>query len=106
MFYRIQSYINTQTPSSSLALYRIFFGLLMFFSLCRFWFKGWINSLYVEPDFHFSYYLFEWVKPLGEWTYILFVIAILSSLLVCVGYKYRLSIIVFFLSFTYIELMS
>ena len=106
MLLRIQSYLNLRITSNSLAVYRILFGLLMFLSLCRFWSKGWIENLYIEPDFHFSYYLFEWVKPLGEWTYVIFIIAIISSLFISVGYKYRLSIIVFFLSFTYIELMD
>tara|TARA_Y100000589_G_C27189435_1_gene644129 strand:- start:99 stop:1478 length:1380 start_codon:yes stop_codon:yes gene_type:complete len=102
----IVSYLEKRTKSHSLAIYRFFFGLLMFFSLCRFWSKGWIDSLYIKPDFHFSYYLFEWVKPIGDWTYVIFIIAIISSLFVCVGYKYRISIIIFFISFTYIELMD
>ena len=103
---RINTYFNHQTNAAPLAVFRIFFGLLMCISIIRFWSKGWINSLYIEPDFHFSYYGFEWVKPLGSYTYILFLICGISSLLVALGYKYRLAILVFFLSFTYIELMD
>jgi hypothetical protein len=79
---------------------------MMLASIIRFWANGWINKLYIEPQFFFSYYGFEWVKPLGNWTYVLFVICGLSALGVAVGFKYRLSIILFFLSFTYIELMD
>ena len=41
-----------------------------------------------------------------NYTYLLFIICFISSLFVALGYKYRLSIVVFFLSFTYIELMD
>ena len=106
MIKTINTYFNRQTSAAPLAVFRILFGLLMCISIIRFWSKGWINSLYIEPDFHFSYYGFEWVKPLGSYTYILFLICGISSLLVALGYKYRLAILVFFLSFTYIELMD
>lgn len=99
-------YINQLTEAAPIAVFRIFFGLLMFLSIIRFWYNGWIEKLYLEPDFHFSYYGFEWVKPIGEWTYLLFIICGLSALSVMLGWKYRWAIVVFFLSFTYIELMD
>jgi HTTM domain/Vitamin K-dependent gamma-carboxylase, lumenal domain len=98
--------LKKSTEAAPLAVFRIFFGLMMFLSLVRFWTNGWIEKLYLEPKFHFSYYGFEWVQPLGAFTYVLFAICGLSALLVAVGYKYRLAIIVFFLSFTYIELLD
>lgn len=100
------SYINKYTDATPLAVFRILFGLMMFGSIIRFWAYGWIKSLYIEPNYFFTYYGFEWVKPLGSYTYIIFFICALASLLVAFGYKYRISIIVFFLSFTYIELMD
>ncbi|WP_422358980.1 HTTM domain-containing protein [Reichenbachiella sp.] len=100
------SYWNQTTQAAPLAVFRVLFGLLMFLSMIRFWAYGWIERLYLEPAFHFSYYGFEWVKPLGGFTYILFIICGLSALMVSVGYKYRIAIVVFFLSFTYIELMD
>ena len=102
----MKHYFSQYTSSSTLSVYRFFFGLLMCVSLSRFIYKGWIEKLYINPDFHFSYYLFEWVKPLGDYTYLLFFICLISSIFVCIGFKYRISIIVFFLSFTYIELMD
>ena len=92
--------------SVSLAVFRISFGILMLLSMIRFWYNGWIKTLYIDPEFHFSYYGFGWIKVLGDYTYIIFIICSLASILVAVGYKYRYSIIVFFLSFTYIELMD
>lgn len=102
----IRSYFKQQTPSAPLAVFRIGFGMMMFISIIRFWSYGWIEKLYIAPKFHFSYYGFEWIKPLGDWTYLIFIICGLSALFVALGLKYRLSIILFFLSFTYIELMD
>ena len=106
MINSIANYFNKQSSAAPLAVFRMFFGFLMFISLVRFWSKGWIESLYIEPSFHFSYYGFEWVKPVGLYTYSFFIICGISAFFVAIGYKYRLSILIFFLSFTYIELMD
>ena len=74
MFYNSKIYFKKHTDAGPLAVFRIFFGLMMFLSIIRFWSKGWIETLYLEPSFHFSYYGFEWIKPLGGFTYILFII--------------------------------
>jgi len=103
---KIKNYLNQTQDSSSLALFRIGFGILMTLSMIRFVSKGWVEKLYLEPSFHFSFYGFEWVKPFGEMTYMLFFVCCLSAFFIAIGYKYRLSIIIFFLSFTYIELMD
>ncbi|GAA3621970.1 HTTM domain-containing protein [Flavivirga jejuensis] len=78
----------------------------MCFGMIRFWYHGWIDTLYIQPKFNFSYYGFEFIKPLGVYTYLLFVICGLSALFIAFGLKYRIAIITFFLSFTYIELMD
>jgi hypothetical protein len=100
------SYFSKTTSSAPLAIFRVAFGLLMFISIIRFWALGWIDKLYIQPHFFFSYYGFDWIKPLGDLTYILFFICGLSALFVALGLKYTWAIITFFLSFTYIELMD
>lgn len=101
-----RSYLNLQTDAASLAFYRVAFGLMMFFSIVRFAANGWIDKFYITPAFHFTYYGFGWVKPVGVYTYGIFIICGLSALMVAIGYRYRLGITLFFLSFTYIELMD
>ena len=86
-----ETYLGKKTSSSSLSIFRFFFGLLMCVSILRFWSKGWIEELYVNPTFHFSYYGFEWVKPLGDYTYFIFLLAGICSFFVCIGFKYRVS---------------
>tara|TARA_B110000046_G_scaffold184169_1_gene222003 strand:- start:643 stop:2016 length:1374 start_codon:yes stop_codon:yes gene_type:complete len=95
-----------QTNAAPLAIFRLFFGLMMFASIIRFWTNGWIEKLYLAPKFHFSYLGFSGIKPIGNYTYLLFIICGISALFVAIGYRYRLAIITFFLSFLYIELMD
>ena len=106
MIDKFSGYFKKESLPYPLALYRIGFGILVMFSLARFAMNGWIESLYLEPDFHFSYYGFSWVKPIGIYTYLVFLICFSSALFVSIGYKYRFAIITLFLSFTYIELMD
>ncbi|WP_158973722.1 HTTM domain-containing protein [Cellulophaga sp. L1A9] len=106
----MEAYFNTyfrkETKAANFAVFRVFFGIMMFFSTLRFLSYGWVDKLYIQPKFFFSYYGFEWIKPLGIYTYALFIICLISSFLIAIGYKYRYSIIIFFLCFTYIELMD
>ncbi|MFV8328191.1 HTTM domain-containing protein [Flavobacterium sp. ZS1P14] len=106
MNFSITKYINKYSEASTLAFFRLAFGFMMVLSLVRFVSYGWIDKFYVQPQFHFTYYGFEWIKPLGNYTYLLFFISGLAALFVAIGYKYKVSIITFFLSFTYIEFMD
>ncbi|EGV44249.1 HTTM domain-containing protein [Bizionia argentinensis JUB59] len=106
MNFKIKTYLAKQTSAAPLVVFRMLFGIMMFYSIVRFWAHGWIDKLYIQPDFHFSFYGFHWVKPLGTYTYLVFVVCGLAALFVAIGYKYRIAIITFFLSFAYIELMD
>ena len=103
---KLQKYLNTPTNSAPLVVFRLFFGIMMLASIIRFWANGWIEELYIVPKFFFSYDGFSWIQPLGNFTYVLFFICGLTALCIAFGFKYRLAIILFFLSFTYIELMD
>ncbi len=95
------------TSLAPLAVFRIIFGLLMLFATLRFWAKGWIYDLYIAPPFHFKYYGFEWVHALpGDWMYAVFALMAISALGIALGFFYRLSAILFFLTFTYVELLD
>jgi hypothetical protein len=101
-----KNYIKSQTSIVPLVVFRIAFGVMMFLSTIRFWLNGWIESLYINPKYFFSFYGFEFVVPLGQYTYVLFFICAFSAILVALGYYYRFAIIGLFLSFTYIELID
>jgi len=99
-------YLNAPTSIAPLAVFRVLFGFIMLVSIIRFTAKGWIKTLYIDPQFYFTFYGFEWVKPLGAGMNLLFALMGASALMIMLGYKYRLAILVFFLSFTYVELID
>ncbi|GAB1421168.1 HTTM domain-containing protein [Anaerolineales bacterium] len=79
----------------------------MFISILRFILNGWIDSLYYQPDFHFKYLGLEWVKILPEpGLYVVFFLLLISCILIVLGAYYRVSMTLFFLLFTYIELLD
>ncbi len=93
--------------NASLVVFRVLFGTLMALSTIRFAANGWISELYIEPKFYFTFYGFDWVKPLpGVGMYLLFALVFISSVMIALGWRYRLATILFFLSFTYIELID
>ena len=102
----MREYFKSTKAAEPLAVFRIGFGLMMFYSIMRFYFMGWIEKVYILPSFHFKYYGFEWVPKIGEYTYLLFFICAISSIMITIGYKYRLAIVSFFICFTYIELLE
>lgn len=79
----------------------------MLASIIRFYLKGWIETLYIQPEFHFTYYGFGWVKAFDSTgMYLLFGTLALSCLFIALGFLYRFSSITFFFTFTYIELID
>jgi len=104
--HRITNYLEQPVYSAALAFFRIVFGLMLFGGVVRFWLRGWIEELYIQPRLFFHYYGLEWIQPLGPTTYVLFLICGISALGFALGCWYRLSSVLLFLSFTYIELMD
>ena len=101
-----RQHIKRNVKAAPLAAFRIFFGLMMLFSIIRFWSYGWIEKVYLEPLWHFHYLGFEWLDVPGQWIYLIFGLCGMSAIGITLGYKYRLSTTLFFLSFTYIELLE
>ncbi len=79
----------------------------MLFGIIRFVSKGWVQTLYIDPQYYFGYLGFEWVKPLeGNFMYVPFVLMILAAIGILFGCFYRFSATLFFLCFTYVELLD
>ena len=104
---KISQWSYAETSIAPLVVFRIIFGLMMFVGTLRFWLKGWIHDFFIQPDHFFHYYGFEWVKPMGEFgMYTIFGLLLISSLSIALGLFYRASSILFFLFFTYVELID
>lgn len=79
----------------------------MVFSIIRFWGLGWIEAHFIDTRFTFSYFGFEWVQlPSPFLVYSLHIIMLLSALGILFGAFYRLSTILFFLTFSYFSLID
>jgi hypothetical protein len=79
----------------------------MLVSVLRFMLRGWVEEFYVAPKFHFSYFGFEWVRPLGEvGMYVVFGVMALAALAVMLGAFYRIAAPIFFFTWTYVELLD
>ena len=97
----------TPVDGASAAAFRIIFGLLAFAGVARAFARGWIDDLYIQPAHHFNYLWFEWVQPLPGWgMYALFAALGVLGIFIAAGYRFRLSVILFFIGFTYIELID
>jgi len=104
---KLYKHLHKPVSIAPLVMFRIIFGLLVFFSTLRFIFKGWVQDLYIAPKYYFTYYGFDWVKPLPEiGMYAVFIALIFASIGIILGGFYRLSTICFFLLFTYVELID
>jgi hypothetical protein len=104
---KIKTFIFRPVSIAPLASFRILFGAMLLFSTIRFWLKGWIDVLYIQPKFFFAYEGFEWIKPLaGDGMYVVFAGMILAATGILLGFFYRIAAILFFILFTYVELLD
>ncbi len=99
--------IDQKVSIAPLTMFRVLFGFMMSLSIVRFLVNGWVYDQYIAPQYHFSYFGFEWVKNPGEiGIYVLFGLCLISAISIMIGFRYRIAAVLFFLSFTYIELID
>jgi len=95
----------THVDISSIIFFRIAFGILMFIEVIRYFDR--IERYWLIPKYHFSYLPFDFITPFpGNGMYILFGFMLVFSVLIIAGLFYRISMILFFLSFTYVFLLE
>ncbi len=93
--------------ASSVAFFRIAFGVVALIAIVRFFAYGWIDQLYVDPLHHFSYVGFEWVRAWpAPWMHLHFGALGLLAAAIILGWRTRASLILFAVGFTYIELID
>ena len=104
---RVQRALSEPVDIAWLVALRVLFGSVMCVSMIRFLAYGWVDSFFVEPSFHFTYYLFGWVKPLpGPLMHGLFVLLACAALCMVVGLFFRAAALLFALGFSYLQLID
>jgi vitamin K-dependent gamma-carboxylase len=92
---------------ASLAAFRVIFGAVMFLGILRFLATGWIEQMYVEPTWFFSYPGFDWVKPWPAWgMYLHYVVLAVLALAIAAGAFHRVACALFTLGFAYTQLID
>ncbi len=99
--------LRAPTDGASLGVFRAGYGLMMLISVVRFWAKGWIDEIYIQPDVFFPYWGFEWVQPWpAAGMYVHFAALGMLAFLIMVGLWSRPALLLFFFGFTYVELID
>ena len=102
---KANAYLIERVSIAPLVVLRIAFGGLLLYSTVRTAQKGWIAELFIDPVYHFSF--FEWLHPLkGNGMYIVFFLLGLSALGIILGFMYKVNTALFFILFTYCELID
>lgn len=93
--------------ASSVAFFRIGFGVVALVAIVRFFAYDWIDQLYVDPLHHFSYVGFEWVRVWpASWMHLHFGALGLLAAAIIAGWQTRLALLLFAVGFTYVELID
>ena len=92
---------------ASLVYFRIIFGAIMLWEVFRYFDSNRISVYWIEPVFHFTYYGFDWIRPLpGDAMYLHFIVMGILSVCIIIGFKYRIATILFFFAFSYMFLVE
>lgn len=103
----VNRFLFQRIDNSQLIIFRIFFGILVALECYGAIFTGWIKKTLVEPKFTFNFIGFNWLQPLpGNGMYFYFFAMGTLGVCIALGYKYRFSIISFFLLWSAVYLMQ
>jgi hypothetical protein len=103
---RLRRWLEEPVDAASLVALRVGFGLLMAGGAARFVLSGWVDTLFVQPRFHFHYPGFHWLEPWSSagLVYAHYAVIFASALGMAFGAFYRVSGALFVLSFASAQL--
>jgi len=92
--------------NASLVFFRIFGGGLITLEMLGQLLTSYRRA-YTDTQFHFTYYGFEWLSPGPDWLiYLHFVLNIILGIFITIGFKFRISCFLLFLSSMSLFLME
>jgi hypothetical protein len=104
---RWTTFLQAPVDPASLAVFRTVFGAAVAIDAWRFLAYGWVDTYYIQPQIHFTYPLFGFVRPWpGSLMHAHFWLMSAAALLVSAGLFYRVASVVLFLAYTYVFLLE
>ena len=102
-----QRRLFSPVDASSLAVFRIVFGLLMVWETWRIIDNGWVERHFSGKEFYFTYWPLDFLRPWpGDGMYIHLALMGIVAGFVALGFLYRISAACFFLMFAYVFLLE
>ncbi|PCJ66858.1 MAG: hypothetical protein COA58_05245 [Bacteroidetes bacterium] len=94
---KLHTYLFKQVDNTPLVLWRILFGLVLFFETFGAVAVGWVQEVFIDPpEFTFNFIGFDWLQPLpGNGMNYYFMVLGLLSIAITLGYRYKLSMVLF-----------
>lgn len=95
------------TSGTSLAVARIAFGAIGVLSAVRLFARGWVGTLFADPEVHLRYPGLGWVPVPPSWAIPALVVLIgLAALAIATGWRFRIAVVVFVVAFSWLELVE
>ena len=99
--------LREPVDNSSLVLFRIVFGFLLFCEALGAILTGWVKWTFIEHDFTFPIIGFDWLQPLpGNGMYVYYAVMAAVALLVMLGRGFHLALGAFTVLWTLTYLMQ
>lgn len=100
-------FLFAPVDNASVTFFRIAWGVIAATWAWSYLTEGKVTSIYVKPEFHFTYWGFGWVHPWpGNGMYWHFWLLLLLALAIAVGFFYRIATFIFALAFSYVFLLE
>lgn len=102
---KLSSFLDRPVDGSSLSLFRITFGFIMFWEVVSLWSK--VEYLFLQPKYLFPTWIFDFVEPWpGIGIYVHLAVMGLAAIGVLLGFRYRVSALLFFVGLSYLFLLD
>jgi vitamin K-dependent gamma-carboxylase len=104
---RLASRLFEPVDIASLVYFRVAFGALMLIEVWRYFSYGWIEEYFILPNYHFTWGIFDWVRPWpGQGMYLHFAALGVLAAMIILGFRYRLAAALFTAGFAYVFLLE
>lgn len=104
---RVRELLLAPVDMAGLAIFRIGFGTIALWWALDYLIRGRMVVAYVIPQFHFTYWGFDWIRPWpAGGMYVHFLVLAAAGAAIAAGFLYRYATIIFAAGLTYVFLLD